>query len=318
MASYRYPKGNLNKTSDFLEIGIVDYVTNPLVRGGNAPNVGSAVTFTAGSSFTVKSGSNRKNTKRLLHQILLPIPSNIQDGNSIKYTEGSLDGLTASTLGIVLNAFYANNENPGETLINLLKKGTDLGLDPGARQYFMNNLAVAAANIPFGGNLTASQLLARQTGNILNPNMELLFDGVTLRTFKFSFKLTPRSEKEAAEVKSIIKTLKQNMAPGFSQSGFDGQTSSITNLYLSTPKIFELTYKKGSQDHPFLHRFKQCFLTDMSVNYTGEGTYATYGGAINDGGGTPVSMIMDLGFKELEPIYANDYDGLTPEDGVGF
>ena len=40
----------------------------------------------------------------------------------------------------------------------------------------------------------------------------------------------------------------------------------------------------------------------MSVNYTGEGTYATYEN------GEPVSMVMDLGFKELEPIYSGDYE----------
>jgi hypothetical protein len=42
----------------------------------------------------------------------------------------------------------------------------------------------------------------------------------------------------------------------------------------------------------------------MSVNYTGEGTYATYGGKLS----APVSMVMDLGFKELEPIYSGDYE----------
>ena len=51
----------------------------------------------------------------------------------------------------------------------------------------------------------------------------------------------------------------------------------------------------------------------MSVNYTGEGTYATY----DDG--TPVSMIMDLSFKELTPIYDIDYDDeLWKRNGVGF
>ena len=37
-----------------------------------------------------------------------------------------------------------------------------------------------------------------------------------------------------------------------------------------------------------LNKFKQCFLTDISVNYTAEGVYATYEGR------EPVSMIMDL------------------------
>ena len=52
----------------------------------------------------------------------------------------------------------------------------------------------------------------------------------------------------------------------------------------------------------------------MSVNYTGEGTYATYGD------GTPISMVMDLRFKELEPIYDIDYEQTENNryNGVGY
>ena len=73
--------------------------------------------------------------------------------------------------------------------------------------------------------------------------------------------------------------------------------------------VFEIKYKKGGKDHPFLHTFKQCFLENMSVNYTGEGTYATYGD------GTPISLVMNLSFKELEPIYDIDYDEYTTGEG---
>ena len=41
-------------------------------------------------------------------------------------------------------------------------------------------------------------------------------------------------------------------------------------------------------------------------NYTGAGTYATYGD------GTPVSIIMNLQFKEIEPIYDIDYENEGP------
>ena len=60
---------------------------------------------------------------------------------------------------------------------------------------------------------------------------------------------------------------------------------------------------KGSQEHPFLHKMKPGVITDMSMNYTGSGTYATY----NDG--TPVHMRMEFTFKEINPIYADDYSG---------
>ena len=52
-------------------------------------------------------------------------------------------------------------------------------------------------------------------------------------------------------------------------------------------------------------------LTNMSVNYTGSGTYMTYG----DKNKTPVHMQMMLNFKELDPVYSEDYDGVG---GVGY
>ena len=324
MADYRYPTAELNKDSDFLRIEIGKYNASGLTRDSGFETLdgtrntqgaqgvqSTAFSFTAGKPFKV----NKRKPLTVDETILLPIPSNIQDGNSVKYTEGSLDGLTAATAGIVLKSFYENEDNPGQAFADLLKDGTVLGLSPGAREYFLNNLAASAANTFFGGNLSPSQLLARQTGNILNPNMELLFDGVTLRSFKFSFKLTPRNKTEATQVKGIIKTLKRSMAPGTSSTGFDKQNSGIGDLYLSTPRIFKLSYMRGTRAHPFLHKFKECFLTDMSVNYTGEGTYATYGGPDDQGGGTPVSMIMDFSFKELEPVYGDDYGD---EVGVGY
>ena len=235
--------------------------------------------------------------------IFLPIPSNIQDGNSVTSGAGEMDGLTAQTLGIIQKAFSSVGQGD---LKDISKKISDFALDaanlalsPGAQQYFINNLAAAAANIPFGGNLTAAQILSRQTGQILNPNMELLFSGVNLRSFKFSFKMTPRNRKEVIQIRNIIRTLKKNMSP-----------SEESTTYLDPPNVFQLEYRQGNKPHPFLHKFKECALTDMSVNYTGEGTYATYGDDLR----APVSMVMDLGFKELEPIYAGDYVDDTPEN----
>jgi len=54
----------------------------------------------------------------------------------------------------------------------------------------------------------------------------------------------------------------------------------------------------------------------MNVNYTGDGVYSTYHDS------TPVSMVMNLTFKELEPIYDIDYgdtnDTNSQDIGVGF
>ena len=91
-----------------------------------------------------------------------------------------------------------------------------------------------------------------------------------------------------------------------------GGTESESAWFLKTPKVFELRYRTGNRNHKFLHKFKQCFLTDVAVNYTGDGVYATY----DDG--SPVSYLMDLSFKELEPIYDIDYDTAEGQESVGY
>ena len=50
-------------------------------------------------------------------------------------------------------------------------------------------------------------LLSRATGTVLNPNLELLFQGPQLRPFTFQFRLSPRGIEEAKEVKKLLDSL---------------------------------------------------------------------------------------------------------------
>ena len=61
-----------------------------------------------------------------------------------------------------------------------------------------------------------------------------------------------------------------------------------------------------------MNSFKMCALTGMSVNYTNAGAYASYSD------GSPVSIRLSMTFKELNPIYSEDYDGMTDDMGVGY
>ena len=309
----RYPYEALTDDTDYLQIDIREYNTVKGLSGsGKLTSDGPArradLFYNVGLLTTaeLKTSAKRLNAKGT---ILLPIPSNIQDANSVSYTEGNLDRITSSiysklasesvtTTGGSTNAFndITNQLNRKVQDIGRIFLGTeDFG------RLIATDLLAQAANIPLGGSLTRDQVIARSSGQVLNQNVELLFNGVNIRTFKFSFKLTPRNEDEGDQVFFIIESLKQNMA---AQVDADG-------LFLETPNVFELTYKQGGNKHPFLNSFKQCALTDMLVNYTGEGTYAVYSDA------TPVSMVLDLTFKELEPIYDLDYDDPT-STGVGY
>lgn len=296
----RYPYAALTDETDYLQIDVLNYTRN------NPNLVSERGTFRSSSPAPGQPLNGRDNSKvDSFNTVFLPMPSNIQDGNSVKYADDTLNGIVAQAVQGTTAIMTAQGSGGVTSMVNqtLKEMQTQFGSffdksGGAAKDLIIRALAAQSVNI-FGGNVTPDQILARQSGEIFNPNMELLFNGVTLRTFKFSFKMTPRNNKESAEVKQIIRLLKTKMAPKY-----------VNTTYLKTPDIFQLTYKKGSGEHPFLHRFKKCALTDMAVNYTGENIYATYGDA------TPVSMIMDLTFRELEPIYAQDYT--DDIGGVGY
>ena len=310
---FRYPLEALTESTDYLQFTIVEYQS--VKERGSGSLVGSP-----GSRRIGPQGTRDKATT-ILGSIILQMPSNIQDGNAVDYGESKMNTLMGAAAGVLGSGI----EGGGEVLAAMVKgdkaeieaakskmaknmKGSVSGVDESimdAASDFVTAKATSAALGALGGNVSAAQLLARQKGQIFNPNMELLFNGPTLRNFNFSFKMTPRSPEEALEVKNIIRMFKLNMAPKTKNTGSVGGSG----IFLKTPSVFELRYKKGAGEHPFLHKFKQCFLTNISVNYTGEGVYATYDDA------TPISMTMDLSFKELEPIYDVDYDFA---DGVGF
>jgi len=290
----RYPNALISEQTDYLKIGIRAYkaVGESFIRDRSLGFLDSTT------------GQKAEDNKGY---ILLPIPANIQDTNAVKYTDGSMDALSAEVAKFATRTISAGaNDDPIQKLQNAFKgaaEGIGSFTEDGTLQKLVtNSLASEALNALPGVSVTRDQLIARGSGGIINPNMELLFNGVTLRTFRFSFKLTPRNDTETKSIKTIIQVFKKNMAP----------KAAARKQFLSTPNIFDLQYMKGGKKHPFLNSFKSCALTDMSVNYTGDGTYATY----HDG--TPVSMIMDLTFKELEAVYDEDYDKVPSAEGVGF
>ena len=291
----RYPLKVFTEQTDYLQIDVQEYVPVGSQGGrhiGGKPRVSLAR--------NPRERFRRLSNKRPISTVLLPMPSNLQDGNSVSYNDSQMNSITAAAIGGFTGAAKAGQAKSGSDALEGVRKVFGAtAVESGVASLGMGNatdlatkfIAAQAVNI-FGANVTLEQIMSRQTGEIFNPNMELLFSGPTLRAFKFQFKMMPRNRDESDQVKRIIRTFKKNMAPKTNRS----------NLFLNTPNIFELRYRQGATEHKFLHKFKQCVLQDIAINYTGEGNYATY----DDG--TPISMVMDLTFKELEPIYDIDYD----------
>ena len=321
----RYPLEAMTEHTDYLQIDIERYV--PI--GSNYVNApGDDNRYVTGNNFTNRAGRRSAqglSTKPLVNDgtILLPIPSNLQDTNNVKYDASSLNGLQAvgaSAVTELVGDFgprmgeLFDGAKRGQLMTDFMAAGMNKMKDvvsgvgnPGVALEFFNQQLAASAISLFGSQVTANQLFQRANGELINPHMELLFGGPTLRNFRFAFRLAPRNEREAEQVRLIIRAFKRNMAPK-SQGGTIGSGS----FFLKTPNVFKLRYRSGRKNHPFLNKFKQCFMTDMQTTYTGEGVYSTY----EDG--TPVSMTLDVAFKEIQPIYDIDYDNNPGTEAVGY
>ena len=235
--------------------------------------------------FGFNSGSN--NLGPSIGSVTLPIPSGITDQNKADWGSNSMTALDIAKADIAKTAIFEGLQKGVGKFDEYIKK---VQANSGPTASALGNAFAAAA-----AGVDAQALLARTTGMVMNPNMELLFKGPTLRPFSFKFKLTPRGQTEAENIIKIIRFFKQGSAPIRSQS----------NLFLKSPHVFRITYiHRGEQGelHKKLNAFKTCALQGFGVNYTPTGNYATY----QDG--TMVAYDINMSFTEITPIFNDDYD----------
>lgn len=290
----RYPFKKITDSDDYLMMKIVTYKAPGITAGSN--NV----------TFTTSTQSLQNNIKTPEAIILLPIPQNVQDQNSVNWGDSSLNAFELAGAEAVSGVIKSGQFVAGATkeLNNFISRFRASAVT-GNLQDQTTSLFSAAALQTLGANVQTSDIVSRTTGQVLNPNMELLFRGVNLREFAFEYDLAPRDGNEAKEIKKIITTLKRAQAARTSSDNSPG-----SGLFISAPRVFQLQYMSGNKRHPFLHSFKPMAMKGLAVNYTGSGNYSVYGDS------TPVHMKISMNFQELNPIYFEDYS--DSDTGVGY
>ena len=230
--------------------------------------------------------------------VTLPIQSGIKDQNAAGWGRETMTPVDIAKAAVALNTITSGIPGLDKSVNQLKQQVQESPVD-------FQTLATSAFAEKAAG---VKGLLARTQGIIQNPNLELLFQRPTLRPFSFQFKLSARFKEEADEIVKIIRFFKQNMSP--QKGGGSGGTSA--NLFLKAPNTFQIHYMHlGRQEHPFIGRPKECAMTSFEVDYTPDGNYST----LRDGFMT--SYTISMSFKELEPVFYEDYDD-TPADSIGF
>ena len=315
--NYVAPKTGLDgepavfRTTSKGKLGGVDYGKNQIVANSSGAQAGQFTkTFVPGTMKLANRGASDMGgdpKAKDIFTVELPIPQDINDSNTVTWGDDNMNifmlaGISAANMAL---------GQPGltfERAKELLSGGADLsafGLDEPTQNAVRAAVTGKAIDV-MGGQIRPNSAIGRASGMILNSNLELLFDSVNLRTFPFSINFSPRTPKESQMVKHIIRAFKSSMA---AKKGID-EVGGQGGIFLRAPDVFKLRYLHNGEQHLFLNSFKDCALTGMTVNYTNAGTYTTY----EDG--TPVSIKMNLTFKELNPIYHEDYVDSVP--GVGF
>ena len=230
-------------------------------------------------------GNRSATSSRIIGTVTLPIQNNINDSSSAGWGEGRIDNLTAFAAQFAENFIVGGGQQAAGTAeagISGVQSNSDA-----VKTSLMSKFIESATG--------TADFLSRTRGAVTNPNLELLFQGPTLRPFAFAFKLSARDTDDREAIRKIIRFFKQGSAV----------QKTTSNLFLKAPHTFQIQYLyKGREDHPYINRIKECAMTAFSVNYTPDGSYSTYAD------GLMTSYEITMQFQELEPIFNDDYTKL--------
>ena len=230
-----------------------------------------------GSTIKIK----RAPTKRLKTQIAMYMPQQVNVTYAANYTDTEMGALTEEALNAYNNAIGGRFRSAFENVLNM---------DQGIAEQLQKGLLASIGIIPgFGG---AREAFEAKEGAIISDRLELAFKGINKRNFQYTFKMIPKNEKEADEIRKIVFAFKANMLPEFVGGNRAGRR-------LVVPNTFDISYMYVGAENDYLHKISTCVLENMSVSYGGD-RYKTFEGRAD--GAPPVETTMTLAFKEMELI----------------
>ena len=221
-------------------------------------------------------------------KIFLPIPENLSTGFNMRFEErdtGALGDLANSDAARNAIDTFGQNGSVGEALS---------GIKVGEAQDAIR--AVAQRSIFAGLNSVSETLggIASQNAGIVNnPLPTAFFKGMDLRSFTWTWKLVPKSSEDASAIKSILKTLRQNVLPEKVQ----GDTTYLKYPNMVWPHVLEAG---GASNLDLYGKFKKSSVKELLINYTAEGTSAYFVD------GHPVAINLQITFQEIEAYTKED------------
>jgi hypothetical protein len=230
-------------------------------------------------------------TTRITDSIALYLPANISSDLTAQYDDAS-QGLIGMAMASGFDFKQNWDEDDFEGAANALKGFVSgMGVDTLTR-----GLAGLADMLEAGANTYGG--INKYFSRAVNPYMEVIFEHIEQRKFRYRFKFQPKDERERDDVQEIIKLFRFHMAPELQPGNM---------RFLGIPATFDIHYmyqtsdnwESGSMDwrnareNDFYNKIATCVLTNVSVDYTPEGVRSFHDGS-------PTQITMDLSFSETE------------------
>lgn len=308
-------------------VGAKEFMDNPGVVGtvdGLAKGAGAAAIAGVFSKVANKYVTLRPAIRRIAQSVSIYMPDTVnmqmqQNWNQIDVTKamGAL-GQASSYGAQISNAFHGlqsmqsvnswgavghNIAVPFENAMPIIRQLSSaipkLASSPGGMELL--------GKIGKGAGLVGEDwgaLALRSAGVAVNPQVELLYQGTSLRTYDFIFRFQPRSQKESQVIASIIQVFKYFSSPAIQAHTY--------GRYVIIPGEFDITFKFGQAINPFISKISTCALLGLTTNYNPSDHWAT----MVDG--APPEIELQLRFMETDMIYQNIMatpDGSTQNQG---
>jgi len=289
-ASFRYPfERSIDADSDYVVFEFFTY-NPPFGRGPGEGNSGAQATATGTPSYTTYNASVDKLDRSGLSPIILYMPEDVQTQYGQKWGGAAFGSVATGLMQAV--GTDVNLNNLFDNISGTIKSKVFDKLREG-----INSVA--------GAQISENQILGGVTGSILNPNTEMMYDGPELRTLEMNFKMVATSDREAQEIKKICTTFKKAMLPQFggnASSFFGGEEGFGAGNLIKVPNICTVKFMFGNRLHPYLPQYKAMAISNVAINYTPDGSYATYEN------GSPVATQLKVSLKELKNIFASEIE----------
>ena len=229
-------------------------------------------------------------------QILMYMPQDVQDNFAAKWEGKKFGAMTTGILAAAGQGAAVDKINAmGQNVSNQLKKGT---------AELAAKVVTGLASKLTGDQITANDVFGGISGVARNPNVEVLFQSMELRTFDLTFKMAPYDESDVQRMDAIIKIFKQAMLPQYKLGDdvevFGMKNNALEAGFIQVPKVCAVNFMRGNIRNRFLPRYKMCAITDVNVNYTPDNVYATFDRS------SPVATELKLSFMETKLVFSED------------